>query len=169
VNNRQRRSYKAWQEGGKLPSFILEVTSMTTRKQDEVEKPRLYARLGVEEYFQYDPTADYLKPQLKGRRLVNGEYQPLPLEATTDGTPFIYSAVLGLDLRLLTPTRQALGIAPLPKELRFFDPQTGQKLLSRDEVEQERELVLQERDLAQQQAERLAQKLRELGVDPESL
>jgi Uma2 family endonuclease len=169
VNNRQRRSYKAWQEGGKLPSFILEVTSMTTRKQDEVEKPRLYARLGVEEYFQYDPTADYLKPQLKGRRLVNGEYQPLPLEATTDGTPFIYSAVLGLDLRLLTPTQQALGIAPLPKELRFFDPQTGQKLLSRDEVEQERELVLQERDLAQQQAERLAQKLRELGVDPDSL
>jgi Uma2 family endonuclease len=35
VSKRQRRSYKTWQEGGKLPSFILEITSRTTRKQDE--------------------------------------------------------------------------------------------------------------------------------------
>jgi Uma2 family endonuclease len=176
VSNRQRRSYKAWQENGKLPSFILEVTSMTTRKQDETEKPKRYASLGVAEYFQYDPTADYLQPQLKGRRLVNGEYQPLPLTENADGTLFIHSETLGLDLQLLTPSRQSLGIAPLPKELRFYDPQTDQKLLSRAEVEQERELALQsrdqaqqERDQAQQQAERLAQKLRELGLDPDDL
>ncbi len=62
VSKRERRSYKTWQEGGKLPSFVLEITSLTTQKQDEEAKPNLYASLGIQEYFQYDPTGDYLKP-----------------------------------------------------------------------------------------------------------
>lgn len=183
VSNRQRRSYKSWQEGGKLPNFVLEITSFSTRKQDEVEKPNLYARLGVQECFQYDPTADYLQPQLKGRCLRDGNYEPLVMEYTEEQTPFIHSAVLGLDLQLQTPGDQGLGVVPLPKELRFYDPQTGMKLLNRQEVEQardlaqqerdlaqqERDLAQQERDLAQQRAEQLAARLRELGVDPNLL
>ncbi|MGF1519975.1 MAG: Uma2 family endonuclease [Nodosilinea sp.] len=175
VSNRQRRSYKAWQEDGKLPSFVLEITSRTTKRQDEDEKPRLYASLGVEEYFQYDPTADYLNPQLRGSQLVNGAYQPLCLSTTPEGIPFIHSRVLGLDLQL-HPPYAGLGIAPLSKALRFYDPTTGTKLLNRDEVEQlrqaleqENELMQQERDTAQQRAAALAARLRDLGIDPESL
>jgi Uma2 family endonuclease len=149
VNNRDRRSYKSWQEGGKLPAFILEITSFSTKKQDEVEKPLLYASLGVEEYFQYDPTADYLNPQLKGSRLINGTYQPLPLQSRQD-TPFIHSQVLGLDLLLQSPQQPLpLGLVPLPKELRFYDPQTGAKLLSRLEAEQAREQAERDRDEAE--------------------
>lgn len=176
VSNRKRRSYQTWQEDGKLPAFILEITSRTTRKQDEVEKPNLYASLGVPEYFQYDPTADYLNPQLRGFQLVDRAYQPLPLQATSEGVPFIHSPVLGLDLQLQTPTSPTIATAPLPKELRFYDPQTGLKLLSREEVEQareqaeqERDLAQQERDLAEQRAAQLAARLRELGVDPEQI
>jgi Uma2 family endonuclease len=194
VNNRKRRSYKTWQEGGKLPNFVMEITSRTTRRQDEEEKPRLYASLGVEEYFQYDPTADYLKPQLRGSRLGDRTYQPLPLQTTPEGTQYIHSQVLGLDLQLHSPYVE-LGIAPLAQELRFYDPKTGTKLLSRDELEQvrevlqqenetlqqerdtaqqerdtaqqERDTAQQERDTAQQRAEELAARLRELGVEPE--
>jgi Uma2 family endonuclease len=176
VSDRKRRSYKAWQEEGKLPSFILEITSFSTKKQDEVEKPELYARLGVQEYFQYDPTADYLKPQLKGSRLVNGHYEALPLQLTADRTPYIYSPVLGLDLQLQLPSYSELGVVPLPRELRFYDPKTELKLLDRREaeqqrerIEQERDAAQQERDAAQQRADLLAAKLRELGVDPEQL
>jgi len=191
VSNRKRRSYKAWQEDGKLPSFVMEITSFSTKKQDEVEKPKLYASLGVQEYFQYDPTADYLKPQLKGYQLVDGIYQPLSLvESTPDAVPFIHSPVLGLDLRLQTPNQEGMALLPLPKELRFYDPQTELKLLSREEVEQVREQVegernlaqqerdsaqqerdsaQQERDSAQQRAEQLAARLRELGVDPDQV
>jgi Uma2 family endonuclease len=178
VSNRQRRSYKTWQEGDKLPAFILEVTSLSTKKRDQVEKPQLYASLGVQEYFQYDPTADYLKPQLQGSHLVNGVYQPLPLQQTAN-TAFIHSSVLGLDLQLQAPSQPTLGIVPLPKELRFYDPQAGLKLLNRREAEQlrrqieqerdqaqeERDQAQQERDQAQQRAERLAAQLRALGVD----
>jgi Uma2 family endonuclease len=187
VRNHKRRSYKSWKEGGKLPSFILEITSLSTKKKDEVEKPKLYASLGVAEYFQYDPTADYLNPQLKGFSLVNGQYQPLPMQQTAD-LSFIHSSVLGLDLQLQNTEQYAIGLAPLPKELRFFDPQTGLKLLSRQEVEQvlvqaeqerdqaeqerdqaeqERDQAEQERLLAEQRADRLAEKLRELGIDPD--
>jgi Uma2 family endonuclease len=187
VRNHKRRSYKSWKEGGKLPAFVLEITSLSTKKKDEVEKPKLYASLGVAEYFQYDPTAEYLNPQLKGFALSNGQYQPLPMQQTGD-LSFIHSSVLGLDLQLQNTEQYTIGLAPLPKELRFFDPQTGLKLLSRQEVEQvlvqaeqerdqaeqERDQAKQERDqaeqerlLAQQQADRLAEKLRELGIDPD--
>jgi Uma2 family endonuclease len=175
VSNRNRCSYKTWQEGGKLPSFVMEITSLSTKKKDEVDKPLLYADLGVEEYFQYDPTADYLKPQLKGFRLVNGSYQPLPMQSSSN-TLFIQSQVLGLDLQLQPAAQSSIGLVPLPKELRFYDPQTGLKLLSREEVEQARNQAEQERDEAehardeaQQRAEQLAARLRELGVDPEQI
>lgn len=182
ASNRQRRSYKAWQEAGKLPNFVLEITSRTTKRQEEDEKPCLYASLGVEEYFQYDPTADYLNPQLRGSQLVDGTYQPLSLVTTPEGIPFIHSRVLGLDLQLHSPYA-GLGIAPLPKALRFYDPTTGTKLLNRDEVEQmrealeqenelmqqERDTAQQERDTAQQRAEALAARLRELGINPEEI
>ena len=148
VNNRKRRSYKTWQEGGKLPDFVMEITSGSTKRQDEEDKPRLYASLGIEEYFQYDPTADYLKPQLRGSRLIDRTYQPLPLETTPEGIHYIHSRVLGLDLQLHSPYVE-LGIVPLVQELRFYDPKTGTKLLSRDELEQVRELLQQENEMIQ--------------------
>ncbi len=187
VSNRKRRSYKTWQEGGKVPDFVLEITSRSTQRQDEIEKPRLYAHLGVQEYFQYDPTADYLTPQLRGGTLVEGTYQPLPLATTAAGLPYLHSAVLGLDLQLHPPYPE-LGLTPAAQTLRFYDPQTATKLLSRDELEhlrealqeengriqqensriqQENDRIQQERDAAQQRAEALAARLRELGLDPD--
>ncbi|MEM8505737.1 MAG: Uma2 family endonuclease, partial [Cyanobacteria bacterium P01_D01_bin.1] len=175
VSPRQRKSYKTWQEDGKLPSFVLEITSGSTKRKDEVEKPELYAEIGVQEYFQYDPTADYLKQQLKGQTLIDGQYQPLPLQITATGTSFLSSQVLGLDLQL-RPEQTRLGIAPLPKALRFYDPQTGLYLLSRREVEdqwmltqQERDAAQRERDTAEQKAQRLVDKLRELGANPDEI
>ncbi len=152
VSKRQRRSYKAWQEGDKLPAFVLEITSLSTKKQDDVEKPELYASLKVQEYFQYDPTGDYLTPQLKGRSLVNGRYQDLPLVPLAHGMQSIHSTVLGLDLRLQPPQPPALTLVQnsLPLELRFHDPQSDTTLLSYREIEQAREQAEQERNDAEQ-------------------
>jgi Uma2 family endonuclease len=166
VSPRPRRSYKTWQEDGKVPAFVLEITSRTTQNKDETDKPRLYQQLGVQEYFQYDPTADYLNPQLKGRQLVDGVYEPLPLNRTATGMPFISSPTLGLDLQL-RENEQTFGLAPLPKALRFYDPQTGLILPTRQEVEVQLAAAQQERDAAQQLARQLAQRLRELGIDPD--
>ena len=62
---RDRPSYRLWQEP-KAPDFVLEITSRTTRSEDQGAKRGIYAFLGVQEYWQYDPTSDYLKPPLQG-------------------------------------------------------------------------------------------------------
>lgn len=187
TSKRKRRSYKTWQEGGKLPSFIIEITSLTTKKQDEVEKPKLYASLGVNEYFQYDPTGDYLNPQLKGSKLVDGEYRSLPLQQAQDGTLFIHSEELGLDLRLQPPTAESLmtttRLFPAALELRLYDPRTDSILLSYAELQQareqaeaerlqaeaEREQAEQARDRAEQARRSAIPRLRALGLTSEQI
>ena len=72
-----RRVFKTWEEG-RVPDFVLEVTSQSTRRRDELEKPDIYQRIGVREYFLYDPTADYLDPPLCGfRRSRANRFEPL--------------------------------------------------------------------------------------------
>ncbi len=138
VEKKERRSYKVWEEEGIVPSFVLEVTSVTTQKNDEEVKPQKYSRLGVQEYFQYDPTGDYLNPVLKGSTLVMGHYRPLAPNFLPDGVLSIHSTVLGLDLRVIGG------------ELRFYDPKTGKTLMSPKETEQ----ALKQAEIARQQAER---------------
>jgi Uma2 family endonuclease len=63
--NHPRASYMLWREP-KAPDFVLEITSQSTRVQDQGTKRERYALLGVQEYFQYDPARDYLEPPLQG-------------------------------------------------------------------------------------------------------
>jgi Uma2 family endonuclease len=125
TTKRDRMSYMLWEEP-KGPDFVLEITSRSTRTKDQGPKRGIYAFLGVREYFQYDPTHDYLVPALQGARLVAGSYQALLPTTLPDGTLVLHSEVLGLDVRLEEGT------------LRFYDPGTGQKLLSHAEIEQAR-------------------------------
>jgi Uma2 family endonuclease len=193
VPNHQRKSYKIWEEG-KAPDVVIEVTSRSTRKKDEEEKPTLYRQLGIQEYFQYDPQGEYLKPALKGRRLTgHRRYQALTPIYGLDGSLRFTSRVLdGLELRLERGN------------LRLFDPNTGnylftyseavaayrlaqqqvnverqqkesalqQKELALQQKEsalQQKESALQQKELALQQKELLANQLRALGVNPDEL
>ena len=112
----KRMSYKLWEEP-KAPDFVLEVTSRSTRKEDQGRKREVYASLGVGEYWLFDPTGDYLAPRLQGFRLHGAEYRPLPSVAMAGGGLSLHSEALGLDVRL-----DAEG------ELRFHDPETGENL-----------------------------------------
>jgi Uma2 family endonuclease len=76
VPNHKRDTYLLWREG-KAPCFVLEITSKSTRDEDLSKKKLVYARLGVEEYFLFDPRGEYLEPQLQGFRLSRGKYQPI--------------------------------------------------------------------------------------------
>src|SRR5262249_17840869 len=40
-----RRTFKTWEEG-RPPTVVFEVTSASTRREDEVFKPRTYAQIG---------------------------------------------------------------------------------------------------------------------------
>jgi Uma2 family endonuclease len=136
-----RSSYKLWQEP-KGPDFVLEITSRSTYTEDQGVKRGVYALLGIREYWQYDPTGDYLKPVLQGLQLSERNYWPLPAKRMPDGGLLMHSMVLGLDLRIEEDNR-----------LRFYDPATGRKLHSHSEAEQ----ACRQAELARQIAEQAYQ------------
>ena len=119
---RRRRTYLLWEEP-KGPDFVLEVTSWSTRRRDQGFKRDLYARLGVGEYWLFDPTGDWLDPRLQGNRLVGGTYEPLAPIGIEGGERVLRSAVLGLDVYVDG------------EEIRFRNPATGRKLLTLEEAE----------------------------------
>ena len=93
VPNGQRPNYLLWKEG-KGPDVVIEVTSKTTKSEDLKKKPDLYrTKLGVQEYFLFDPTEDYLSPSLQGYRRVRGEFRPVKVVGGR-----LQSKVLGLHL-----------------------------------------------------------------------
>lgn len=148
---RRRRSYMLWREP-KAPDFILEITSASTAGQDLGIKKGLYAYLGVKEYFQFDPTADYLNPPLQGLRLEDGVYTPILPEPSSNGTLRLLSETLGLHLELHKD------------EFRFVGPD-GQRLLSAEESEAARKAEAAARKLAEARIAQLEAKLRRLGAE----
>ena len=113
VAKKDRDHYLVWKEG-KAPGVVIEITSKSTRREDQVKKKELYrAVLKVPEYFQFDPTEDYLVPPLQGFRLIEGVYVSIePVHGR------LASEVLGLHLE-----RDG-------KRLRLFNPKTGALLLT---------------------------------------
>ena len=153
VEDRMRMNYKVWEEG-KGPDFVLEVASPGTWREDVGPKRRLYARLGVREYWLYDPMGEHLSPVLQGYRLVGGGYERQPLLESLDGRLGLHSEGLGLDLW------------EKGREMRFRDPVTGLDLLSHQEEHDraEREVVARRATAARAEREAAARKAAEARV-----
>ncbi len=118
---REREIYKLWEDPS--PAFVLEVTSKTTRREDERKKAR-YAKWGVAEYFMYDPRGEYLAPALQGFELSRGGYRSKRERTLSNGERGLSSGRLGLDLWLDCST------------LRLYDPVAERNLLTPEETEQ---------------------------------
>jgi Uma2 family endonuclease len=71
-----RDNYKIWEEGS-IPSITFEMTSPSTKKEDDGAKKHLYAQIGIQEYWQFDPKGEWIKEQLRGHQLENGQYHPI--------------------------------------------------------------------------------------------
>ena len=76
TEKRDRRSWVVWEEGGRRPSVVIELTSDSTRDVDYEEKKRVYGHvLQVPEYFIYDPRTSRLDDF---RLATEGGYAPIP-------------------------------------------------------------------------------------------
>ena len=148
-----RDNYKMWEEG-QAPSVVFEMTSASTQEQDKVTKKSLYEQMGVKEYWLFDPKGEWVKDQLQGYRLapvtVEGEETELYVPIT-DGR------CESLKLRVQVEG-QVLG---------FYREDTGEKLLLPTELAAELRRTAASLEQANQRAERLAERLRQLGEDPE--
>jgi Uma2 family endonuclease len=129
-----RPIYKLWEEGVP-PCLVVEVTSDKTRHEDlsDKDKKGKYLRLGVEEYFLFDPYGDYLEPRLQGYLLERGRYVAMTPEP--DGA--------------LSSRTTGLRLEPEGLKLRLVDPATGERYLWREDKDQ----ALEEKDRALQAAE----------------
>ncbi|MDE0453439.1 MAG: Uma2 family endonuclease [Gammaproteobacteria bacterium] len=123
VPNHRRDLFKIWEE--KPPSFVLEVTSKSTRREDMRTKRQRYAAWGVQEYFLYDPRSEYLAPPFQGLTLREGVYESMPLTRFPNGQRGYLSRVLGIHLYLKG------------SELRLFDPTKGCDLRTYEEAQRE--------------------------------
>jgi Uma2 family endonuclease len=156
-----RDNYKIWEEK-QVPAVVFEMTSKSTKAEDMSEKKTLYERLGVQEYWLFDPKGEWIKTQLRGYRLEETGYALI-----TDGR----SEPLNLRLQV---EEQLIG---------FYREDTGEKLLIPEELadalvqekaakEQERVAKEQERvarQQAEEQVEQLKTRLRSLGIDPDPI
>jgi len=118
VARKLRDTFKVWEEGNRVPSLVIEVTSASTRDEDQIDKKAKYVTLGVEEYFLFDPLGEYLSPPLRGFRLLGNRYRPIQPEP--DGS-----------LRMMTT---GLKIRHEGRRARLIDAATGEPLRRMEEV-----------------------------------
>jgi Uma2 family endonuclease len=166
-----RDNYKTWVEG-QVPAVIFEMTSPGTRSQDEVEKKKLYESIGVAEYWQFDPRGEWIVEKLRGYRLVGDlerVYMPI-----VDNRSNVLQLQLSVDQKIIAFHRLDNGVKLLTNdELNIALEQTEQRfeteMVARQQAEQRAEAESQRADLAAQRAEVLADRLRQLGLDPEKI
>ncbi len=142
-----RGSYRQWEEGNVAPQVVFEIWSPGNRLSKMEEKKAFYERYGVEEYYIYYPEIG----EWDGWRRENERFVPIE---QMDGwvSP-------RLRIRFGKGAETELGIQ-LPN---------GQPMLSFLEIAQLAQRAQQEAEAERQRAERLAAKLRELGIDPEQV
>jgi Uma2 family endonuclease len=153
TERKPRKSWVVWEEEGKYPNLIVELLSDSTAKTDRGLKKQIYQDIfRTPEYFWFDPH----NLEFAGFVLLAGKYQPI--EPNDRG--WLWSQQLELflgveqnQLRFFTPEGE---LVPTPSEVAKQEKQRAEKEKKRAEEEK-------------QHSDRLAAKLRELGVDPETI
>ncbi|NCR71374.1 MAG: Uma2 family endonuclease [Microcystis aeruginosa LG13-12] len=188
TEKRPRKSWVVWGEQGKYPNVIVEILSDSTANIDRTKKKILYQNtFRTPNYFWFDPNT----LELQGFRLIEGQYQAI----STNEQGYLWSEELGLYLGIfdrklryftvdgqLVPTpqeaeleqRQAKEQILLEKEQILLEREQillekEQALLEKEQERQAKEQALVEKEQERQAKERLAAKLRELGINPQTI
>lgn len=160
----------SWRIGvtGPAPQVVFELASDKTWKRDLEEKPNIYAQIGVQEYYAFDPYEPPLPlSRRKGRRLFGWH-----LDADTG---LMRQVPPQSDGGLWSPQLNS-WLKPDGMYLRLYD-RSGRRRLTEKEVDKAKaEAAIRQMQAeaarAEQEARRaeaFAEKLRALGIDPDQL
>jgi Uma2 family endonuclease len=141
-----RGSYKQWEENGIGPQVVFEVLSPGNRAGEMERKFQFYERHGVEEYYIYDPD----RGDLVGWRRAGGILEEIP-QMTGFESP-----------RLKIRFEPGEG----PDNLKIIGPD-GEPFLTYSDMVKQRDAARRLAEELTQRADRLAARLRELGVEPD--
>lgn len=150
VWEKRHRSYFIW-EYGKPPELVVEV--VPNLKGGELsDKLELYASIGIKYYVVFDPSEQYGASTLRSFVLHGDEYQQLEQH--------VYPSI-GLGLQLWRGEYEGLDM----EWIRWVDEHGTFTPLPQESIEQERFRANE----AESRAEKLAAKLRALGIDPDAV
>jgi hypothetical protein len=139
VGSHNRTSFRSWRERGRIPCFIAEMASAGTWYGNLNWVRTEYERLGVPEYFVFDPGNEFIGAPLIGYRLnQEGRYRRIRRNAQGE----MLSMELGLRLK------------PEGEMLRLINDATNEPILTRIEraqlAEQQKQAAELEKQAAQQ-------------------
>ncbi len=157
---KHRGSYQQWQEGDVAPQVVFEVRSPGNRQTEMDEKLTFYDRYGVEEYYLYDPDRNDFSGWLRtGTQLavIN------PLHDWVSPRLGIRFDLSGEELQIIRPDGERFtSYVEIAQRLTQAQQRANQ--------EQQRANQEQQRaDQAEARANQLAERLKLLGIDPDSL
>lgn len=96
VERKERKCWVAWEEGGRLPDVVIELTSESTRRVDHVDKMRTYAKVWrLPAYFIFDPHT----AELEGFHLDVDRREYVPIAPDERGDLAVPSLGLRLGVR----------------------------------------------------------------------
>jgi Uma2 family endonuclease len=134
-----RDNYKIWEEG-QVPAVVFEITSKGTQLVDTGFKRDLYAQMGVQEYWLFDPKNEWVKGQLQGYRL-NDDQEYVRIN---DGQSLVLGLRLSIEDKKIALHRLDNGEKlPFPSELAEQVAQERQAKLAAEQSKQELEGLLQ--------------------------
>ena len=151
---------------GPPPQVVFEILSAKTWKADLHEKPTHYARMGVQEYFAYDPNTPLLdrdaSSRLSGWQLDPLTRQMQPMSLLPNGS--LWSVHLD---SFLVPSGKSLSLSDRQGHRRLTQAQAEKRRA--DTEAQARQAEKRRADAEARRAAALAEKLRSLGIDPDQL
>src|SRR5712692_4633692 len=147
IKGTAHRPVRSWRVGksGPAPQMVFEIASEETWKKDLAEKPSKYARMGVHEYFAYEPH-EFPLPPSSNRRLFGWQLDQ-DRQTMKEMSP-------GPNGSLWSHHLQS-WLVPDGATLRLYD-RNGLMRLTYDEA-------------ADRRVQALAEKLRSLGIDPDQI
>lgn len=143
-----RGCYKVFEEGGVFPQVIFEVWSPGNRMSRMEKKRQFYEKYGAEEYYiiyPEEPSPGVEGWLRRGDELVSVE-----------------------EMNGFTSLRLGIRFEVDELNVRVFGP-NGREFLSPDEIASELEAAELREEAIRREKEKLAAKLRELGIDPETI
>jgi Uma2 family endonuclease len=153
-----RGSYRQWDEGGVAPHVVFEILSPGNRLGEMLRKLEFYDRYGVEEYYVYDPESTEFTAL---RRAESGRLETIPSDTA------LVSPRLGVCFVLTDGAPWQLSLPDGRPFARYQELVTA-----RDRADAEARRADAEAHRANsesERAQRLAQRLRALGIDPDTV
>jgi len=144
----ERGSYLQWRENNIAPHVVFEILSPGNTLTEMAKKWQFYNHYGVEEYYLYDPDKRDFSGWIR-----QDQSQDLKVIENID--------------QWISP-RLKIKFILGEDELEIYRP-NGEKFVSFVELDRQKQLAEKKAKLAEEKALRLAEKLKELGINPDEI